>query len=315
MPEGQTPISENPLVSVVIVNWNRVDDLVLTLHYLAKQRYEAMEVVVVDNGSTDGSQGRVRELQEGWGDGRPLRLVELGENLGPATARNRGVEASTGELLYFLDSDALLAKNGLRKLVDRVRAEPDIAVIGCKVINATSLGIDQWIYHQPYEKYGNRGFDTYSFSAAGVMVRADAFKAVGGFWDELFIYNEEVDLSIRVIRCGWRVVYTPDIKVYHRVSPHGRALSGAYFYYQVRNWIWIFYRYYPLGARFRKISVYIGVYLLKGVLSRKLVSCLRGIIAGLRRCELIGRYQPKLSDDQVRRLDSLNRRYLIRKGR
>jgi GT2 family glycosyltransferase len=315
MPEGQKPISKNPLVSVVIVNWNRVDDLMLTLHYLAKQRYEAMEVVVVDNGSDDGSQDRTREVQAEWGDRIPLHLVELGENLGPARARNKGVEASSGELLYFLDSDALLAKKGLRKLVDRVHAEPDIAIIGCKVINATSLGIDQWIYHQPYEEYGNQGFDTYSFSAAGVLVRADAFEAVGGFWDELFIYNEEVDLSIRMIRGGWRVVYTPDIKVYHRVSPHGRALSGMYFYYQVRNWIWIFYRYYPLAARCRKIAIYIGVYLLKGILSFKLLACLRGIGAGLMGWGLIGRYKPKLTGQQVRRLDSLNQRYLIRKGR
>lgn len=315
MTEPLRELSENPLVSVVIVNWNRADDLILTLEYLKKQRYEPMEVVVVDNGSTDDSQERACELSAEWEDELCVKFIDLGENLGPAKARNRGVEASDGELLYFLDSDALLAKNGLRKLVDQMRAEPDVAVIGCKVINATSLGIDQWIYHQPYEEYGNRGFDTYSFSAAGVMVRAEAFKKVGGFWEDLFIYNEEVDLSIRMIRAGWRVVYTPAVKVYHRVSPVGRALSGTYFYYQARNWIWIFYRYYPLGARCRKIAVYVGVYLLKGMRSMKLGACVRGICAGLWGWDVIGRYGGKLDGDQVRYLDALNKRTLIRKGR
>ena len=93
--------------------------------------------------------------------------------------------------------------NTLKVLVDRMEGEPDLGILGCRILNWNSRRIDQWVYAQPYETHGNRPFDTYSFSAAGALVRASVIKDIGGFWERLFIYNEEVDLAVRVIRHGF----------------------------------------------------------------------------------------------------------------
>ena len=296
------------LVSIILVNWNRADDIIDTLTYLQKVHYENYEIIVVDNGSTDDSIDRLRG-QSG------IRLVELGMNCGPAKGRNAGAKVANGPYLFFLDSDAFLANNALNRLVERMEEDSGIGIIGCRVINFFSKAIDQWIYHQSYKTHGEKEFDTYSFSAAGAIVRTSVFKLVGGFWEDLFIYNEEVDLSIRVIREGSRVIYSPDANVYHRVSPHGRAPDKSYFYYQIRNWIWIFYRYYPAIVCLKKVGIYSAVYVVKGTLNRRLWPCLQGICAGLRGLKITTVYGPKLSMDQVQLLEQLNQRTKLRIGR
>ncbi len=225
-------------VSVIIVNWNRLDDVLRNLHYLRQQKGIRTEVVVVDNGSTDGSAERLSQL--GW-----IRLIPLATNVGPAAARNHGIGIARGKYVAFLDSDAIMSKSGLAKLVSRMESDPTIGIIGCRIVNSQTRKTEPWIHAQPASSHEFREFDTYSFSAAGAIARTQALRAAGLFWDELFIYNEEVDLSIRVLRAGYRILYSPLVRVYHRVSKDGRMTTGAYWRLQIRNWIWIFYRHYP----------------------------------------------------------------------
>jgi GT2 family glycosyltransferase len=295
-------------VSIIIVNWNRLDDVLTNLHYLRRQRGVRIEVVVVDNGSTDGSAERLSRI--GW-----IRLIRLARNVGPAEARNYGVASAKGKYIVFLDSDAVLSKCGLNKLVLRMESNPTIGIIGCRIVNSHTRKTESWIHALPASSYERQEFDTYSFSAAGAIARTQALRAAGPFWDELFIYNEEVDLSIRVLRAGYRILYSPVARVYHRVSEDGRLGSGAYWRLQIRNWIWIFYRYYPTRARLRKLYAYIMIYLLKGVLNRRFNDCLKGILEGLRHTEIIRRFPDKLSPEEVERLYALNRRTRLKIGR
>ena len=93
------------------------------------------------------------------------------------------------------------------------------------------------------------------------MIRAEALRDAGPFWDDLFIYNEEVDLSIRVLRAGHRIIYYPEARVYHSASSNGRSGASTYWSLQIRNWIWIFYRYYsPFLLRRVNITEYIIIY-------------------------------------------------------
>ena len=225
-------------VSIIIVNWNRLDDVLKSLHYLRRQRELRKEVVVVDNASTDGSVERLSRFN--W-----IRLIRLPRNVGPAEARNCGIRIATGRYIVFLDSDTVLPRSGLAKLVSRMEEDSAIGIIGCRIVNSHTRKTDAWIHALPESSHERREFDTYSFSAAGAIVRARALRAVGPFWDELFIYNEEVDLSIRIIKAGYRVLYSPAVRVYHNVSQNGRVAPGEYWRLLIRNWIWIFYRYYP----------------------------------------------------------------------
>lgn len=301
---------DEPRVSIVVVNWNRHEDVARIVRHLAKLRGSgpSFEVIVVDNGSTDGSIEGLASLAD-------IRLVCAGENLGPARARNLGIEAAVGRYILFLDSDALLARNGLARLVERMDADPQIGIAGCRVVNGYTRKLDQWIYAEPAETYALVEFETYSFSAAGAIARAEALRKAGPFWDDLFIYNEEVDLSIRLHRAGYKILYYPHAPVYHFPSSRGREGSKTYWYYQIRNWIWIFYRYYPSMERWRKVVLYSMLYLVKGVLNRQLRACWSGIVAGLKQTDLIGQYDQKLTREELVRLAALNRRKSLHVGR
>jgi GT2 family glycosyltransferase len=290
------------------VNWNRLDDVLLNLHYLRFQQDVNFEVVIVDNGSTDGSAERLSQIEG-------VKFVQLGSNVGPCKARNVGIEHARGRYIFFLDSDAILSKWKLARLVARMDQDSTIGVLACRIIDGNSRRIDQWIHSESEQESHRREFDTYSFSAAGAILRAHAIREAGQFWDQLFIYNEEVDLSIRILRTGYRIVYFPYVRVYHLRSENGRGGSGDYWRFQIRNWIWIFYRYYPSARRIEKLSIYISLYIIKSAYHLHLIKCLAGIFQGLSRTEIIDRFPDKLKPAELERLGALNVRRKIRFSR
>ncbi len=301
-----TESSGTPLVSVVLVNWNRAADILDNIRWLRNQTWPNREIIVVDNGSQDDSVTALRQIDD-------IRLIELPENFGPARARNEGIRWANGDFILLLDSDSYLGRSGLTRLVARMESDPAIGVIGCRIMNWFTGDIDQWFYSQSYEQVGDTEFDTYSFSGAGALLRTEAVRQAGGFWDELFIYNEEVDLSIGVFRGGHRIIYLPDVPVFHRSSPGGRVPTNRFFYYQIRNWIWILYRHYPFWPRIGRVSLLSAVYLVKGLRSGYAMACLHGIFDGIRGTRWIGRFQPKMTSEQIKRLASHNRRWKVRR--
>ena len=108
---------ENPLVSVVIVTWNRREDVLETVQSVHNQTYPNYEVVVVDNGSTDGTVEALSEADP------EVKLVALSENRGASVGRNAGFEAAEGDIVFLLDSDASLSKDTLTKVVSRLQSE------------------------------------------------------------------------------------------------------------------------------------------------------------------------------------------------
>jgi GT2 family glycosyltransferase len=295
-------------ISVVIINWNRLHEVLKSVSYLRFQPKLRLEVIVVDNGSTDGSAEQLAQVEG-------IKFIALESNLGPCRARNIGIEQARGRYILFLDSDAVLSKWKLARLVDRMDQDPTIGILACRIINGFTRRIDQWIHSEPESTGHRHEFETYSFSAAGALVRTQALDDAGPFWDQLFIYNEEVDLSIRVLRAGYRIVYFPQVRVYHFSSQNGRGASGDYWRFQIRNWIWIFYRYYPSGFRIGKIGTYISIYVIKSLCNHHLRDCWSGIRQGLSKTEIIEQFPDKLTPDELRRLSALNARKRIRLSR
>ncbi len=298
---------DTPLVSIVIINWNRLDDVMRCLNYLNSPRGVRYEVVVVDNGSTDGSVEQLSRIES-------IKFIGLGSNVGPARARNIGIEHASGQYVFFLDSDAVLAKSALARLVERMESDHSVGIAGCRIVDGRTRKIDQWFYQYPAATHEHVEFDTYSFSAAGAMVRAEALRDAGPFWDDLFIYNEEVDLSIRALRAGYRIIYYPRARVYHASSSNGRCGAATYWSLQIRNWIWIFYRYYSPAPCAVKISEYVLLYILKGLVNGHLHACLTGIWAGLAKSSIRRRYPDKLTRAEMVRIRSLSRRLRVRFG-
>jgi GT2 family glycosyltransferase len=294
-------ISDRLLVSIIIVNWNRRAEVARILRYLDGLEPRFAEIVVVDNGSTDGSAEWLSRVPT-------IRFVGLPANFGPATARNIGVLCSAGKYIVFLDSDAMISRAAIQRLVERMESDATIGIAGCRILDPSSRQLDQWIYQYPPATHEHREFDTYSFSAAGAIVRREALRDAGLFWEDLFIYTEEVDLSIRVLRAGFRVIYFPSARVYHAASMRGRQVPASYWRLQARNRIWICYRYYNTIECYKKILKFSLIYLLKGLYSGHLRACLSGIAAGLAGEGIRRRFPEKLSRDESRRIDSLGRR-------
>jgi GT2 family glycosyltransferase len=302
---GFEMMPDRKLLSIIIVNWNRGDEIARTLKHLKDLRGIRAEIVVVDNGSTDGSVEWLARMES-------IRFVGLSRNLGPAKARNVGISQSSGKYILFLDSDAMVSPATLTRLIKRMESDSTIGIVGCRIVDPSSRKLDQWIYQYPAATHEHREFDTYSFSAAGALARREALRDAGLFWEDLFIYNEEVDLSIRVLKAGYRVIYHPRARVYHTASGEGRQGPSLYWRLQTRNWIWICYRHYGTVDCYLKITKIAFIYVLKGLLSGQLPACLSGIRAGLSGRSIRQRFPDKLTREEKRRIDALSRRLVLR---
>lgn len=167
-----------PLISIVIVTWNRRDDLLETIQTVYDQPYQPFEIVVADNGSTDGI---VEAVQQRF---PAVQWVLLGQNLGVSAGRNAGVKAAHGSILLFLDSDASVSPQTLQALANAFDERPEVGVIACKVINAHTGEFDLIggkIFAERDELIHERTFLSYAFSACGCAFRSNVFADVGGF--------------------------------------------------------------------------------------------------------------------------------------
>jgi len=226
-------------VSYVIITRNRRADVLENLALLRGQTHPH-EVVLVDNGSSDGTVEAVRREHP------HVKLVENPDNTGVTGGRNAGIEAATGDLLIFTDDDAVIRDvDATEKVVEQFAAEPKLGILGFQersYFKPETLA--QWCYgRRAASDWSNKPFEAWTFPGAGHAVRRRVFDEVGTYPLRYFYACEEVDLSLRAIDAGWRVAYTPDVRVFHKVSPATRAKFRAYF--DLRNNIWMSMRLLP----------------------------------------------------------------------
>jgi len=231
-------------VSVVVPNWNGGEMLVEVLHGLEQQELGSFEVVVVDDASTDGSLAHAQQVC------RPFRTVVHERNLGFAAACNAGAEAASGELVAFLNNDAVPEPTWLRELVECIDRHPEAACVDSKLYRrGTDRVIDgagdafTWGLKAYRRGTGSRDEGQYSreeqillASGAACLWRADAFRRLGGFAEEFFAYYEDVDLSLRARRAGYEIWFAPAAVAWHAggasTSPARREFDG---FMSVRN--------------------------------------------------------------------------------
>ena len=251
---------ENPLISVVVVTWNRKEDVLETVQSIRTQAYQNVEIIVADNGSSDGTAEALAKIYP------EVRLVRLAENLGASAGRNAGIGAAQGDIIFFLDSDASLGRDTLNKIVCKLQAEMDLGVIACKVVNAYTKQLDRsagWFFSERDKADQDSEFPSYSFCSAGSAIRKKVIDEVGSFWDLLFIYREEDELSLRILDAGYKITYWPEAIVYHRVSPQKRASSCHRVCADLQNSLYIYLVRYPWWMLVRFVPFRIGVTLVR----------------------------------------------------
>lgn len=246
------PSKTEPLVTILIITWNRKDDVLETIQSINEQSYSNFEIVVVDNGSKDGTVEAIT------GKYPLVRCVSLEKNMGVSAGRNAGIAIALGEIIFFLDSDASPGKNTLENVVNRLKNEPNLGVLNCKIVNATTRKLDGgpgWVYSTKMVTKQDQEFYSYSFSEGGAAIRKHVLDKTGLFWDYLFFGCEGQELSLRILDAGYTILYYPTAVVYHRASPLARVnemerdshnLRNSLSLYLVRLPWWLFLLLAPL---------------------------------------------------------------------
>lgn len=240
-----------PSASIIIPHWNGKHHLEVCLDSLRAQSVQAFEVLLVDNGSTDGSQAYVRETYP------DVRLIELGENRGFTGACNAGWAAATGDIIILLNNDTEVDPNWLAEILSGFERHPQAGIIACKMLlfdkrdHFHTAGDLMRINGTP----GNRGvwqqdvgqFDkeAFVFSACGgaAAYRRALLTQIGFLDDDFFFSCEDVDMGWRAQLAGWQTLYVPTAIVYHKLKATGGSVTGSY--YDGRNFFYLLWKNYP----------------------------------------------------------------------
>lgn len=237
-----------PLVSIIIINWNGGRVFSDCLSSLAKISYPNWELVIVDNGSADGSQWLPQNFQP------PIvnyQLIKNRENVGFARANNQGYEVARGRYILLLNNDTKVEPDFLTGLVDRMEEDSSIGVIQPKIYlmdkpgyldNAgsfmTRIGfLQHWGFLRKDGKEFNKGREIFSAKGACMLIRREVIEKIGLFDEDFFSYFEESDFCWRVWLSNYKVVYHPLTHIYHKVGFTIRRLDVFninYHYYKNR---------------------------------------------------------------------------------
>jgi len=221
-------VVETPLISVVIVNWNRRDLLHACLDSLTAQTFTNFEIIVVDNGSDDGSAAMVREM------GRAIHLIENRENRGFCAANNQGFSVSQSEYIALLNNDAEADPGWLAAMLDAIQIKPDVGetdvgMVASKIMVWEDPSIIDKCGHLIYPDGQNRGrghgqIDRGQFNrqeevlwpdGCAALYRRAMLDEVGGFDEEFFAYADDAELGLRARIAGWTCLYAPGAVVKH----------------------------------------------------------------------------------------------------
>jgi len=263
---------DRPLVSVIVVTWNGLAYLPDCLDSLAAQTYPALEVVVVDNGSTDGSV----EYLRGRGPGR-LHLVESPRNLGFAGGNNLGIRASKGAYLALLNNDAAADPEWVEALVNAAEADPTVGMCASRihvwkrpdlldgaglVVSGDGIGRGRGRLEADGERY-QRGADVLLPSACAALYRRSMLDEVGLFDEDFFAYCEDTDLGLRARIAGWRCRYVPGAVARHHYSGSTAPHSAFKAFHVERNRIWVVVKCFPPGLAVASLAYTLGRYALQ----------------------------------------------------
>lgn len=228
-------------VSVAILSWNGRKHLEICLPAVLAQKNPGVdwEVLVLDNGSTDGTQGWMREQ---YGDDRRVRLIESQVNLGFCAGNNRLVAEADGDAVVLLNNDTRPEPDWLAALVDAyASAPPDVAAVSGKIVDWEGTRLDfargvmtfdghafQLDFRRPLGlvEIPRRGEELLFACGGNMIIRRASYLAAGGFDESYFAYLEDVDLGWRLWSGGERVIFAPDAVVHHRSSATSDLLGN-----------------------------------------------------------------------------------------
>lgn len=252
--------SHPPLVSIIILNWNGKNLLGECLDSVLQTTYRPVEIIVADNGSSDGSIAFITENYPS------IKIIDNKSNIGYAAGNNRAFAVASGSFLVTLNNDVTVTPDWLNEPVALLNDMPDTGIICCTQLNYyakdrvdslfispnTQLMHTKFGYglrHSDCAGYSNPGY-VFAANGAAAIYRATLIKELGGFDERFFAYHEESDLCMRAFLSGWNCVYSPKSIVYHKLSQSFGKIPNKLVYYGERNRYWYIFKNFPLSYIF-----------------------------------------------------------------
>jgi GT2 family glycosyltransferase len=251
-------------LSIIIVSFNARADLERCLESLhAAPPAAPDEILVVDNGSTDGSADAVRR----WPD---VKLIETGANLGFARANNIGIRASEGANILLLNSDTVVPAGAIDRLIAELDGHDEVAVVGPRLVDAGGraelsfgrmIGPLNELRQKRLLRSGavkdltrQRHYPDWVSGACLLVRRADA-EAVGGLDERYFMYTEDVDFCAAIRARGRKILFTPDVEVVHLRGRSAASAPAATRDHYRRSQLAFYEKHHPMWAPLLKLYV------------------------------------------------------------
>jgi len=236
----------NPQVVIVVLNWNGLADTLACLASLAELDYPEREVVVVDNGSSDGSVRAIRERFP------MVTVLENGENLGYTGGNNVGIRYALeqgADYVFLLNNDTEVDPQMLKRLIEVAESDPGIGVVGPKILYHSE---PETIWSaggivEPVGRPVNLGLDERDegqhdalrevdwVTGCALLIRSSVVRQIGLLDERFFIYFEENDWCRRVREAGFKIYYVPTARLWHKIQPRHQAVSPRHVYLMTRN--------------------------------------------------------------------------------
>lgn len=216
-------------LSIVIINYNTPDLTIRCIESIKKAEISSVEVIVVDNKSTDSSINCISKKFP------TLKIIKNSYNSGFGRANNLGIQHAKGEYILLLNSDMILSEDTVKKCYDIIVNSPKIGALGCKLVNEdgsdqksvyyhvgdfTGVLKDNLLYNYLFYKQPTR---IKGIMGAFMLIPKSVFEEVGGFDPDFFMYAEELELCHRIEKAGYKIHYTEETFAIHK---HGGSSSN-----------------------------------------------------------------------------------------
>lgn len=217
-----------PLVSIIILTWNRCSYALRAIESVYNQPYRPIEVIVVDSASSDGTIEAINRKYP------KVKTIKLHRNLGCPEGRNIGLANCSGVIIFSLDDDAWLDSSALDFCVNRFQKETSLGVITCQILEPKKASSNNTMEHY-----------TYFFSGGASAIKKEVLSKIGYYPSDFFRQAEEGDLSLKILEAGYSILYFPKSIVYHEKITNNRD-NEFFMFYSCRNELYTVIRQYPL---------------------------------------------------------------------
>lgn len=245
-------MQEHPKVSIITLNWKRLNDILECLTSLTRMDYPHYEIIVVDNASDDGSPEAIKRSFPG------VILIKNEENLGVCGGNNRGIEyalKNSAQYVWLVNNDITAEKDTLHTLVAAAESSPDIGMVSPVIYDYFEPERLQYcgsyanrrhffMHHlKSLDELDSQDVSEVTLWGTAVLIKRAVIEKIGYLDEAFFIYQEDFDYSLRSLEAGFVNRIEPSAKIYHK--PHsknantsvcaGAGLPLHYFYYMNRN--------------------------------------------------------------------------------